>query len=111
LCWFDTGVTDSFGGPLTALDRALGILPGSFCPHYNGDARRRPTYRRLVGDGMAPGYAADVGAALHFIDGTLAEVVTSRPDVAAYRVERRQGGVDEQKLTSRYLGERASATF
>src|SRR5687768_12307928 len=23
LCWFDTGVTDSFGGPLTALDRGL----------------------------------------------------------------------------------------
>jgi hypothetical protein len=48
---------------------------------------------------------------LHFIDGTLAEVVTSRPDAAAYRVERRQDGVDEQKLASRYLGERASSTF
>jgi dipeptidase E len=111
LCWFETGVTDSFGGPLTALDGALRILPGSFCPHYNGDGRRRPTYQRLIGDGMAPGFAADVGAALHFIDGTLAEVVTSRPDAAAYRVERRQNGIDEQKLASRYLGELAAPTF
>ena len=110
LCWFETGVTDSFGGPLTALDQALGILPGSFCPHYDGDRRRRPTYQRLIGDGMPAGFAADVGAALHFIDGTLAEVVTSRPDAAAYRVVRGRDGIDEQKLASRYLGGSASPT-
>jgi dipeptidase E len=59
---------------------------------------------------MPPGFAADVGAALHFVDGTLAEVVTSRPDAAAYRLERLQDGVDEQKLVSRYLGVRATST-
>jgi peptidase E len=31
LCWFETGVTDSFG-KLSPLNAALGFLPGSFCP-------------------------------------------------------------------------------
>jgi dipeptidase E len=103
LCWFETGVTDSFGGPLTALD-CLGILPGSFCPHYNGDPRRRSTYHRLISDGMTSGMAADVGAGLHFMDGALVEVVTSRPEAGAYRLERRPDGVHEVRLAARYLG-------
>jgi dipeptidase E len=104
LCWFSTGVTDSFGGPLAPLENGLGLLPGSFCPHYDGDPRRRPAYQRLIGEGMPSGYAADVGAALHFIDGQLAEVVTSRPKAAAYRLERREGECLEERLPARYLG-------
>jgi dipeptidase E len=103
LCWFETGVTDSFG-PMASLDKGLGILSGSFCPHYNGDCRRRPAYQRLIDSGMPSGFGVDVGAALHFIDGALAEVVSSRPEAAAYRVERRQGAVLEEKLVARYLG-------
>jgi peptidase E len=104
LCWFEAGVTDSLGGPLAPLENPLGFLPGSFCPHYDGDPRRRPTYQRLVKEGMASGYAADVGAALHFTDGVLAEVVTSRPQAGAYRLEVREGELQEGKLAARYLG-------
>jgi dipeptidase E len=105
LCWFEGGVTDSFGGPLRHLDGALGLLPGTFCPHYDADPRRRPAYQRLVADGMASGFAADVGAALHFIDGAVSEVVTSRLHARAYRVERGRGGdVHEEPLPARYLG-------
>ena len=103
LCWFESGVTDSFG-PLAAIDGALGLLPGSFCPHYDGDARRRPTYQRLVSEGMASGFAGDDGAALHFVDGALTKVVTSRPDAQAYRVVRRGDHVHEERLASQYLG-------
>jgi dipeptidase E len=103
LCWFQAGVTDSFGA-LAPLKNALGLLPGSFCPNYDGDSRRRPTYQRLIREGLPPGYAADVGAALYFIDGALTEVVTSRPQAAAYRVVKGEDGPREEKLTSRYLG-------
>jgi dipeptidase E len=105
LCWFEAGVTDSLGDQLSALDNALGLLPGSFCPHYDGDPRRRPTYQRLVREGMAPGYAADVGAALHFVDGALSEIVSSRPQAGAYRLERHEGETQERKLVVRYLGD------
>jgi peptidase E len=104
LCWFEGGVTDSFG-PLAALDDGLGFLNGTMCPHYDGEARRRPTYQALVRRGrVAAGYAADDGAALHFIGTRLAEVVTSRPRAGAYRVERAGGRAVEKPLATRYLG-------
>lgn len=105
LCWFDCGVTDSFGPDLAPLHDGLGFLPGSHCPHYDGEALRRPSYHGLVADGLAGGYAADDGAALHFVGADLAGVVTSRPAAGAYRVEAADGQVVETRLPSRYLGD------
>lgn len=104
LCWFEAGSTDSFGPGLAPLHDGLGFLPGSHCPHYDGEALRRPSYQRLVADGLAAGYAADDGAALHFVGTELAEVVTSRPAACAYRVELVDGQVVETVLPSRFLG-------
>ncbi len=86
-CWFECCVTDSFGQELGPLDDGLALLPGSFCPHYDGEELRRPVFRRLVDDGFPAGYAADDGAALHFVGPELREVVASRPGARAYRVE------------------------
>jgi peptidase E len=86
-CWFECCVTDSFGPGLDPLHDGLGILPGSFCPHYDGEELRRPTYTRLVAGGFPSGLAADDGAALHFVGRELREVVASRPGARAYRVE------------------------
>ena len=86
-CWFDSCVTDSFGPQLGQLADGLGLLPGSFCPHYDGEPRRRPVYRELVANGFPAGYAADDGAALHFVGTELREVVASRGGAFAYRVE------------------------
>ena len=51
-CWFEASTTDSFG-PLAALPDGLGLLAGSFCPHYR---RTSPAVARctseLVGDGF-----------------------------------------------------------
>src|SRR5262249_40379394 len=78
ICWFEDGVTDSYGTPLDALRDGLGWLPGSFCPHYDSEAERRPVYRRLVADGTLPGgFAGDDGVAFHFADGELVEDVSS----------------------------------
>ena len=86
-CWFQCCVTDSFGPALDPLDDGLSILPGSFCPHYDGEERRRPVYRALVDEGFAPGYAADDGAAFHFVGAELREVVSSHPGAGGYRIE------------------------
>ncbi len=86
-CWFEACVTDSFGPELDALYGGLGFVPGSFCPHYDGEERRRPAYRDLVDNGFPPGYAADDGAAFHFVGTALREVVASRPGARGYRVE------------------------
>jgi dipeptidase E len=104
ICWFEGGVTDSFGPDLAPLDGALGLLRGTFCPHYDGEALRRPTYQRLVADGtLVAGWAADDGAALHFIGDELAEVVVSSRDAAAYRVSRDGHEAREDRVDGRLL--------
>jgi dipeptidase E len=87
ICWFEHGVTDSFGPNLDAM-QCLGFLAGSACPHYDGEEQRRPRYRELVDNGLPEGIAADDGVALHFTGTELTEVVTCRPGAAAYRVAR-----------------------
>jgi dipeptidase E len=98
ICWFEHGVTDSFGPDLAPME-CLGFLPGSACPHYDGEERRRPVYTRLVADGFPPGVAADDDVALHYEGTELVEVVASRAGATAYRVE---PGV-EQPLDARLL--------
>jgi dipeptidase E len=98
ICWFTQGVTDSFGPQLAAMD-CLGFLPGSACPHYDGEERRRPVYTKLVADGLEPGIAADDDVGLHFAGTELREVVTSRAGATAYRVTRE----GEQPLDARLL--------
>jgi dipeptidase E len=86
-CWFECCVTDSFAAALDPLQDGLGLLPGSFCPHYDGEEQRRPVYRSLVDGGFPAGFAADDGAALHFDGTVLREVVVTHPGATGYRVE------------------------
>ena len=99
ICWFEAGVTDSFGPTLAGLD-CLGFLSGSACPHYDGEEQRRPRYRELVDGGFPEGVAADDGVGLHYVDTELTEIVTCRPGAAAYRVTRS----GEERLEPRLLG-------
>ena len=87
ICWFEAGVTDSFGPQLDGLRDGLGFLPGSACPHYDGEELRRPRYRELVDAGFPPGLAAEDGVGLHFEETELVEAVTCRPGTSAYRVD------------------------
>ena len=104
LCWFEGGTTDSFNlYQLAPIRDGLAFLPGSHCPHYDGEAQRRPLYHQLIQDGFPAGYALDEDAAIHFVDGQLAEVVTAREGAGAYRVERIDGHVVETPLASRRL--------
>lgn len=87
-CWFEQSSTDSFGA-LAPLDDGLGLISGSACPHYLGEADRREKYLGWVADGsLHPGVAADDYAALVFQDGVLARGVAERSKAAAWRVER-----------------------
>jgi peptidase E len=106
ICWFEGGTTDSFGARLRAYHDGLGMLAGSFCPHYNSEPERRPLYQRLVADGDLPGgLACDDGVGAHYIDDTLAEMVADRPDGGAYRVTPDgSGGFIETPLPVRFLG-------
>src|SRR5436190_44416 len=56
LCWFAEALT-AFHGPPERVE-GLGLLPFSNCVHYDAEPERRAVFRRLIDDGMAPGYAA-----------------------------------------------------
>ncbi len=104
ICWFAGGSTDSFG-PLAPLNDGLGLLAGSFCPHYDSEPQRRPTYVGFVARGELPGgLAMDDGAAAHIVGTGLVEVVASRPTARGYRVTRDGNSAVETELPARYLG-------
>jgi peptidase E len=99
ICWFEAGVTDSFGPQLEGIRDGLGFLGGSACPHYDGEELRRPVYTRLVAEGFPAGIAVDDGVGVHFVGTELAEVVSVRDGATAYRVE----ADGEAPLTARLL--------
>ena len=104
LCWFECGTTDSFDvNELEPLHDGLGFLPGSHCPHYDGEAQRRPLYHSLISEGFPPGYAIDDDAAIHFIGTDVSQVVSGRAGATAYRVERMNGQVVETPLNARAI--------
>ena len=105
ICWFEEGVTDSIPGELTVL-RCLGFLQGSNCPHYDGEAERKPSYHRLLSKGLiSEGYAADDGVALHFLGTQLDRIVSSRPHAKAYQLEKVGETVKESPLEPTFLGD------
>jgi len=104
MCWFEESLTDSFGLALRPLRDGLGLLPGSFCPHYDVEPGRRAAYHAAIAAGLADGHAADDGVALHYVDGQLREIVSSRPSARAYRVSRQDSRPSEVELHPRYLG-------
>jgi dipeptidase E len=100
LCWFDGGVTDSFGPTLEPLAAGLGILGGTFCPHYDSEPERRPAYTRLVREGLLqPGHAADDNVALSYAGTKLEEIVAAHAGPQAWRVD----GDGETPLGARIL--------
>lgn len=103
ICWFESGVTDSFGADLQQT-KCLGFLKGSNCPHYDGEANRRPSYQKMILQGMDGGYAADDSVALHFVNGDLRRIVSSSESARAYRVDLRENKVIEKELDTMYLG-------
>ncbi|HTK45022.1 MAG TPA: peptidase E [Patescibacteria group bacterium] len=105
ICWFEGGLTDSFGPDLGPLKDGLKLLSGTFCPHYDSESLRRPRYEELVGSGtLGDGYAADDGVGLLFEGRNFSEAVASLPGQHAYRVERRRGNaVEDTQIRARLL--------
>src|SRR5262245_17657871 len=98
ICWFEQGVTDSVADVLLPLD-CLGFLPGSCCPHYDGEADRRPSYHRLLrAKKIMSGIAIDDGVGVHFRGTKPYRVVTPREKAGAYQVEVMGNAAQEELL-------------
>ncbi len=103
-CWFEACSTDSFGLDLDPLEDGLGFLSGSFCPHYDGEERRRPTLKAFIeGDRLSDGWAADNYVAMRFEGTEFVEAVGSKPEARAYRVGKGAGGGFEETVVETRL--------
>jgi dipeptidase E len=104
-CWFEQCSTDSIPGGNSVLP-CLGIIQGSFTPHYDGDVDRRPSLHKFLSDDkIVGGYAADDGAAAHFIDDEFSCAVSSNSQSKVYKVDKVNGQVREEAIRTRYLGQ------
>lgn len=105
ICWFEDGIFHDKDDNLKRLP-CLGLLKGSFCPHFDDEGTNlRKTFHKLILDGVIKsGYGVDDGAALHFVDGELIRVVTSRYGMNAYLVEKSGKKINEKKIDGIYLG-------
>ncbi|MDP2602080.1 MAG: peptidase E [Deltaproteobacteria bacterium] len=104
ICWFEQGLTDSFSDELRPLD-CLGFLPGSCCPHYDGEAQRRPSYHKLLASGeINAGVAIEDWTGVHFIGKELHRVIASKRGARAYSMRAVYGSVQEVPLPVEYLG-------
>ena len=47
ICWFEKGITDSFGNELNIID-CLGLVNGIACPHFDEEKEREPYVNDLI---------------------------------------------------------------
>ncbi|HEY1360121.1 MAG TPA: peptidase E [Thermoleophilaceae bacterium] len=107
LCWFAEAVS-GYQGEVNRVP-ALGFVRHSNAVHY-ADGERRAAFHRHLLAGMPAGYATEDGSALRFVGDELVEVVASRPEARAYKLELRGSRIMETRLATRYLGADPPAT-
>ena len=87
ICWFNQGITDSWAHGLQVLD-CMDILDGVCCPHYDGEANRRPSVERfLKNKDIEHCLCIEDGAAVHYQNETLKTAISFYKDKNAYNVK------------------------
>ena len=108
MCWFEGGITKSSGEPDVA--EGLGLLPGSFSVHADGEPERLPVWLAAVRSGELPGgWAADDGVGLLFAGTRMTRVVSSRPGTAALRADAVGDELVQHRIEPELLGSGAGA--
>jgi dipeptidase E len=73
------------------------------------DYVRQASFIRFLREGMCGGYAAEDGAALHFVGQELSHVVSSRPKAFGYRLDVTGRRMVEMRIATAYLDDRDAA--
>lgn len=96
ICWFDTGITDSWASNLNYIN-CLGILPGSCCPHYDSEKDRRPSVHKFIeNEKIKSVYAIEDGAAIHFVDDAPYKNISFFKDSKVFFVDKQNSIIQEK---------------
>jgi len=106
ICWFDAGHSDSmsFDNPQKwkyIKVSGLGLLPGTFCPHYDSttlNIPRRKHFRDMLEKTGGLGIAVENNCAIEFIDGRSYRVIRSKPSARAYTLQKSGGKVIAKQI-------------
>ncbi len=104
IVWFSDGIYNPTDKKLMKLP-CLGLLQGSFCPHYDERTELRYSFRELIAEGgVKNGYGVEDYCGLHFIGKDLYNVISSRKNAKAYSVRKVSKTYVEEALPTVYLG-------
>jgi peptidase E len=96
--WFDCALSDAGGQGLRRFD-GLGLIPGSFCPHYDSEPARRPAFEAAIALGTLPaGLAVDDGVAVLVTSAGPQALCSARAGASARWVRAQNGRVIEERL-------------
>lgn len=102
--WHEGCTTDSYGRGVSPLALGLGLVPGSFCPHYNTEAERAPQFKEFIDTNQLPGgWGVDDGAAIHYVDGEVEAFISEVEGASVHSLEPTENGVTIEKQDTRLL--------
>jgi len=86
ICWFTSGITDSWDNQLRILP-CLDFISGTCCPHYDEEPSRIPYVKKiLLEKKVTDCISIEGGSALHFIDGKPFKNVSFKNNKNTYNV-------------------------
>jgi aminopeptidase N len=100
ICWFDSGITDSWAEDLKLMD-CLGFAKGVCCPHFDEEPERRPTVHKMIENEVIDScIAIDGGCALHLINEIPHRSVVFSEKKSAYHVFLDNDSINESSFSS-----------
>jgi len=79
----------------------LDFVPECYCPHYDGEADRRPSVHDMIKNNkFSSCLAVEDGAALHYKDGKLLTSVSFYKNKKSYLVKNTSSGIVEEEIQS-----------
>ena len=86
ICWFTSGITDSWENELKILP-CLDIIKASCCPHYDEEPSRIPYVEKiLLEERITSCICIEGGSAIHFIDGKPFKNISFKNNKNTYNV-------------------------
>jgi len=86
ICWFTSGITDSWENELRILP-CLDFISGTCCPHYDEEPSRIPYVKKILLEKKVSNcISIEGGSAMHFIDGKPFKNVSFKNNKNTYNV-------------------------
>ena len=100
ICWFTSGITDSWENELRILP-CLDFISGTCCPHYDEEPSRIPYVKKILLEKKVSNcISIEGGSAMHFIDGKPFKNVSFKNNKNTYNVFLENKDIVESPYTS-----------